>query len=129
MALSIPQKVVAATKRLLEQDSSSVIRALLETSFWPRLLKSMEHQTRVSDDSSSELSVVFTPDGDGWIDVLTKPDPKEVTTVLRFRMPILGGGDSERVRNALLVLALAIKLDNEAKPQHHRRKIGDPPES
>jgi hypothetical protein len=33
---------------------------------------------------------------------------------LRFRIPLFGGGASGRVRNALMVLALAIKISNES---------------
>jgi len=42
---------------------------------------------------------------------------------LRFRNTF-GGGNSERVRIALMILALAIKLDNEERPQY--KPEGDP---
>ena len=49
---------------------------------------------------------MFTKDGDAWIGI-------DVRNFLRFRMPLCGGGQSPRTRNALLILAEAIRLDNE----------------
>ena len=49
-------------------------------------------------------------------DILITTD-KHHGPAMRFRMPIVGGGQSPRVRNALMILALAIKLDNEEHPQ------------
>jgi hypothetical protein len=36
-------------------------------------------------------------------------------------MPLIGGGQSPRVRNALLILAEAIRLDNIDAPQDRRK--------
>lgn len=79
------------------------------------LWKEIKHNdchTRIEDDSSEGmLSVGMTVDGDMWIK--TDP-PKEVfRTMLRFRVGFGGGGQSERVRKALLVLAMAIKAEND----------------
>lgn len=74
---------------------------------------------RFEDDSpEGALWVGFSMDGDGWVQVIAKPDPNEFSTSLRFRMPLIGGGQSPRVRVALLILAEAIRLDNEEHPQH-----------
>ena len=54
-------------------------------------------------------------DGDVWVRV----EPSHDLSSLRFRTSS-GGGNSQRVRNALLILALAIKLDNEEHPQSIR---------
>ena len=58
----------------------------------------------ISLEMGSGVSVVFSPDGDAWVTT----DPRGC----RFRT-YAGGGTSLRVRNALLMLAMAIKLDNE----------------
>ena len=62
--------------------------------------------------------VASSKDGDGWIEVVSKPDPNELYSLFRFRVPVTGGGQSPRTRTALLILAEAIRLDNEEKPQH-----------
>lgn len=113
------------TKRLLEENKSEVLRAMMEHPFWPRALELQKPYTRLGDDTSGEISVVFASDADAWVEVWSDPDPEEPGFAHRFRCGF-GGGDSLRVRNALLMLALAIKLDNEAFPQDHRRKIKDP---
>lgn len=106
-------------KKAIEQDPLSVIRFLLESWFWPESLGTMESYERFEDDSpKGQISVQFTQDGDAWIQVISKPDPNEVNSTFRFRMPMIGGGESPRTRVALLILAEAIRLDNEKSPQH-----------
>lgn len=87
-------------------------RKLLEASWWPESLKPHENYFRTQDDCdgdrSSGISVHITDDGD--VSVMTFRGP------CRYRMPMIGGGLSHRTRNALLVLALAIKWDNEETP-------------
>lgn len=56
-----------------------------------------------------EICVGFTPDGDAW---LILPGFQS----LRFRTPA-GGGSSPRVQKALILLAEAIRRDNEERPQ------------
>lgn len=123
MPKTLDEKVFHAVEKLLEQNPNAVMKAVLEGSYWPDLLKPMEMYTRLGDDNGGEISVVYGPDGDGYIEVISRLDPNERSTMHRFRMPILGGGESERVHKALLFLALAIKLDNEAHPQHHRKIV------
>jgi hypothetical protein len=55
--------------------------------------------------------VYFDKSGDAWVETT-----KKYNKALRFR-DFLGGGQSQRVRNALMILALAIELDNEDHPQ------------
>lgn len=125
--MTVPQKIKDATKRLIDQDSSSVVEAILESSFWPRVLDTKVGYRRISDDTSGDLAVVFSDDGDSWVEVVSRIDPKESILTHRFRTPFFGGGESHHVRNALIILAIAIKLDNETAPQSHRRSIGDTP--
>lgn len=105
--------------KAIEEDPLSVIRALLEANFWLSSLSTQGSYERFEDDSpQGKISVAFSPDGDSWILVLSQPDPNEMRRTLRFRIPFIGGGQSPRVRSALLILAEAIRLDNEESPQH-----------
>jgi len=97
------------------------IRKLLEEPFWLNTLETKNVYSRFEDDScNGSISVQFTQDGDGWIQILSKPDKNDFHLDMRFRMPFIGGGQSPRVRNALLILAEAIRLDNQDAPQDRR---------
>lgn len=89
-------------------------RALLETPFWVPELESETTYQRLNDDHDGKfegiIQVGFTRHGDATIGTDLHHGP-----VLRFRTPN-GGGQSERVRTALMLLAYAIKLDNEERP-------------
>jgi len=113
------------TKRLLQENEGEVLKAMMEHPFWPRALELQKSYTRIGDDTSGKVSVAFAPDADAWVEIWSHLDPQEHGFAHRFRCAF-GGGESLRVRNALLMLALAIKLDNDAFPQDHRRKIKDP---
>jgi hypothetical protein len=90
--------------------------ALLEGNYWPQSLKVNEPYVRVQDDCDGDLSQVisvqFTQDADAWVATMSY-------RTLRFRHEF-GGGRSPRVRNALLVLAEAIRRDNEERPDGPR---------
>lgn len=104
-------------REIIEQDPEYVIGLLLKSEFWLQSLSTMQFYTRHEDDTmEGSISVGFGMDGDGWIEVMSKPDPNEAHTTFRFRMDG-GGGQSPRVRVALLVLAEAIRLDNAEHPQ------------
>jgi hypothetical protein len=104
--------------RINFDDVPAVIEELLSKPFWIPSLKPMEWYNRYEDDSPlGSLSVVFGEDGDGHISVIQDRDPNEFKMSMRFRMPMVGGGQSPRVRNALLILAEAIRLDNLDNPQ------------
>jgi hypothetical protein len=94
------------------KDYNKMAYEILEAPYWPKDLSSKESYFRTHDDCDGELhkgiAVGFTCDGDAWIYPGREP--------YRYRMPCVGGGRSPRVRNALLLLALAIKLDNEEFP-------------
>jgi hypothetical protein len=90
-------------------------RGLLNGAFWLRSLDTSSVYVRINEAApvsyfDQELSVTFGVDGDAWIMLLTLPS-------LRFR-EYSGGGMSIRTRNALLVLAEAIRRDNEMSPQN-----------
>ena len=93
---------------------------VLNNPFWINGLEAGEVYRRLHDDHDGTftgiLNVLIGPDGDchTWTDV--QPGQS-----LRFRVPILGGGMSPRVRNALMILAFAIKLDNDDYPQQLER--------
>jgi hypothetical protein len=91
-------------------------RRILENPFWIPDLKSDEYYLRLHDDHDGTylgcINVSFDKAGDAWI--ITSKTHNGGS--LRFRS-FFGGGMSERVRNALMILAFAIKLDNEEKPQ------------
>lgn len=89
-------------------------RRVLENPFWISELSSNVNYTRIQDDhdgtKEGQLTVDFTCDGDAWVFTDKHHQP------MRFRT-FHGGGMSERTRNALMILAYAIKLDNEERPQ------------
>ena len=112
---------IAMVKRikLISQESmSKAIDHLLEGGYWPQTLDTSYAYTRRHDDTDGEfgvdheLTIAFGPEGDAWV-VL----PQSLKS-LRFRASS-GGGKSLRVRNALLVLAEAIRRDNEEYPQRN----------
>lgn len=91
------------------------LERFLETLPWPSILRSNTLYSRVHDDHDGdyqgEVHISFSPDGDAWIETTRT----HLGTPLRFRTPF-GGTMSQRVRNALVILAFAIKMDNEERP-------------
>jgi hypothetical protein len=91
------------------------IKKFLEEPIWIPELNSEEDYMRTHDDcdgtSTGILSVMIDRYGDAYVATDLGKLKK-----LRFRFPG-GGGNSLRVRSALMILAYAIKLDNEEKPQ------------
>jgi hypothetical protein len=89
---------------------------LLEGAYWPSTLEPHSAYVRRHDDTDGkrgpdqDLTVTIGPDGDAWLTAGLSGD------ALRFRT-LGGGGQSTRVRNALLVLAEAIRRDNAEHPQ------------
>jgi len=104
-------------RKFCQEYPEEVARALLESHFWLKGLEPNTHYARFDDDTyAGHIAVTFSQDGDGWLEVLSEKDPEDPYSH-RFKMPLHGGGQSGRVRTALLILALAIKLDNEERPQ------------
>lgn len=95
---------------------SRAMNTLIEGAYWPHSLATQTAYTRTQDDTDGEsgaghqLSLAVGPDGDVWVECGTQ------IRSLRFRT-WAGGGQSLRVRNALLVLAEAIRRDNLEAPQ------------
>ncbi|MFH1129426.1 MAG: hypothetical protein V1686_01700 [Patescibacteria group bacterium] len=91
-------------------------RRVLDYPFWIPDVETMRRYTRIHDDHDGTfqgaITVIFSKDGDAWVEF----DPTHNASPLRFRGD-LGGGMSLRTKNALMILALAIKLDNEEAPQ------------
>jgi len=100
---------------VMREDIQADAIRLLETPFWPEGLETRTRYYRPHDDeppaNGHGISVVISNDGDVWPDLQRAPFIGP-----RYRMPMIGGGASPRVRNALLLLALAIKLDNAERP-------------
>ncbi|OHA89858.1 MAG: hypothetical protein A2741_03005 [Candidatus Zambryskibacteria bacterium RIFCSPHIGHO2_01_FULL_43_27] len=116
-------------KKIIEANADLAVDILLETPFWPKSLNDRTLYRRRSDDTDGAddaISVTFSSDGDGWIEVESSYDPESTNISLsqRFRMPLWGGGRSPHVRNALLILAVAISLDNKELPD----PVKKPPE-
>ena len=88
-------------------------RQVLEEPFWITELKTDIWYIRLHDDhdgtKKGKVAVMILENGDC---VISNDSQRES---LRFRT-MGGGGNSLRVRNALMILALAIKLDNDQKP-------------
>jgi hypothetical protein len=91
------------------------ITRILENQFWIPELSTEVIYSRIEDDCDGDFTKKLTVEFNCVGDVLTNTGDR--WPPLRFRMPgMLGGGRSPRTRNALMILALAMKLDNEEKP-------------
>lgn len=93
------------------RPSPEQLRAFLERPMWPEGIEARKHYSRREDDGDAELQLVFSEDGDAWISFVGACAGHG----LRFRT-LQGGGSSLRTRAALLLLAEAIRLDNEERP-------------
>jgi hypothetical protein len=80
---------------------------------WPSELNAGVVYEQLHDDNDGIqegiIRVQFSPDGDAWVSTDKHRGPS-----LRFRT-LAGGGSSPRVRNALVLLALAIHTENTEK--------------
>lgn len=107
MAKTVPKAKLESWDRQL--------RKLLNILPWPNGLEAKKVYSRVQDDHDGsfegEIQVIIGSDGDAWVKT-TRPRNGDL---IRFRT-LFGGTMSPRVRNALMILALAIKLDNEERP-------------
>ncbi len=92
------------------------LNTLLERMWWPQTLQPQQAHSRVHDDCDGDRSQTLTVYLGHDLDAHVMVDGSNLS--LRFRAP-LGGGASPRVRNALLVLAEAIRRDNEERPRHN----------
>lgn len=97
---------------MAEKSVEARIKDLLEEPFWLHTLKSNTAYFRTHDDCDGDtkkgIQVIFDKLGDAHFSV------QNMKGECRFRT--FGGGQSLRVRNALLILAEAIRLDNDDHP-------------
>jgi hypothetical protein len=102
------------------------LRNVLDNLPWPEGLDTQKLYARFRDDHDGtfqgRLLVQIGPDGDAYIGTDGRPGE-----MIRFRT-LLGGGNSTRVRNALVLLALAIKLDSDERPDPSPRRSEEGPE-
>lgn len=91
--------------------NDEMVRYLLDQPFHISTLNVNNQYSRTEDDcdgdKSKTLNIGLSQDGDYWVSMGSGIEE------YRFRMPVLGGGRSPRTRNALMILAEAIRLDNE----------------
>ena len=103
------------------QYATEDLKNILEESMvWPEGLESMHRYERLHDDHDGTMvgrvAVTISEDGDAWLST-----HQRVFQSLRFRTR-MGGGRSVRVRNALLMLAFAIKLEEDEEAEAKGRK-------
>lgn len=108
-------------RRLIGKYPSDAADILLDTPFWHQEVKTERAYSREGDDTDGKkqgITVAFGPDSDAWFEVRSfdgERGDKTPPITHRFRSGF-GGSNSDRVRTALLVLARAIDLENERKP-------------
>lgn len=104
-------------EHLSNAEVKQAMDVLLEGYYWPETLESKYVYERRHDDTDgrNDPSQYLSLEIDTWGDVHMYVPPGKQRT-LRFRMPG-GGGQSERVRKALVILAEAIRRDNDEYPQ------------
>lgn len=101
-------------RNLCQEEPSRVVDALLDSEFWLYTIATRTTYARTHDDTDGEdgqfMSVLFDEMGDAYVDKVSS-NPFS----LRFRTHG-GGGHSLKTRKALLILAEAIRQDNEERP-------------
>lgn len=99
---------------LKDAPSAKSIQKLVETPFWIDGLESgvgyETHDDDTPNDKVAILRVMFSGDGDVWVAKLTDPSYASI----RKRTHI-GGGKDLRTRQALMILAYAMKLDDDER--------------
>jgi len=102
-------------KKLSQERLVGDTKRVIENPFWIPGLETDVSYERIHDDhdGTKEGRIIIQIDkmGDIWFTT-----DKHHGSAMRFRTSV-GGGMSERVRSALMILAYAIKLDNEERPQ------------
>ena len=97
------------------EEVSKQIKGILESPFWLGEIKSnIVYQTEDDDSPPNEawLQVVFSGDGDAWVAKITDSPIKSIR-----KRTYAGGGRDHRTRQALMILAYAMKLDAEGEYQ------------
>lgn len=95
----------------MKEVTEKQLKSILESYFWLPSLQAMKRYFRTHDDCDGDrfegISVIIGNDGDTWVAMNQRDNS------CRYRVPFTGGGLSHRTRNALLILAYAIKMDND----------------
>lgn len=110
-----PEGEVQIESERTPEEYEKMVHELLDGFYWLPKMEQFGCYERSQDDHdgdwSQRLAVMVGPDGDMHVATL-----KKHMGHLRFRTH-MGGGGSVRVRNALMILAEAIRLENEERPQ------------
>ena len=99
-----------------QEELVAFVHLVLESPFTIPGLSDEDYERLHDDDDGTgqgSIRVFFGKDSDIRVEIT----PTHNGRPLRFRT-FFGGGKSLRVRNALMILALAIKLDNEEHSQN-----------
>jgi len=107
------------TNKLSVEQLVEGTRRILESSFWIPGLDGEDMLARFHDDTDGKQRGILVVSLPGEGDIIVTTD-SHLGPALRFRSAS-GGGKSLRVRNALMILAWAMKLDNEEHPQYPPR--------
>lgn len=111
----------------MEEDKvKEAINLLLSESWFPNWIQGLSRKESflkyddfVSHDeyegALEGIRVMFNADGDVWLSIESERNRRSV----RYRMPGVGGGLYPKIRNALLILAEAIRQTND----DYERKI------
>jgi hypothetical protein len=99
-----------------DENVNQIVRELLDLPFWPKGIKSGETYRVQTDDTDGKpdygwLMIQFSGDGDAWVSASSQ---RGLPDEIRFRT-FFGGGEHLRVLNAILVLAVAMKLDMDGE--------------
>lgn len=111
-------KLARRIKKMVEAHPDEVMDALLEAMFWPAHLKGDAIYVRRSDDTDGHDNTISVQvatgirAGDAYVEIQSKIDPESNSWGNHCFRSVLGGGASPRVRNALVILARAIQMDN-----------------
>ena len=107
-------RIIGRVRFIVEPEKADKLtKELLEENYWLPNINNTDRYFITQDDNegnaASGLSVMFSEDGDAWVKTYDKPMES-----CRFRT-YAGGGRSHRVRNALMILAEAIRLDSQER--------------
>lgn len=101
----------------MTEGKAEEIKKLLETPFWIEGIESNVLYETEDDDSPPDeafLRVVFSIDGDAWVSKFTGHNAMKSIRKRTYQ----GGGKDLRTRIALMILAYAMKLDEEERKAH-----------
>ena len=101
----------------MTEGKAEEIKKILETPFWIEGIESnILYETEDDDSPPGEafLKIVFSTDGDAWVSKFTGNNSMKSIRKRTHQ----GGGRDSRTRLALMILAYAMKLDDEERKAH-----------